>query len=266
LSRNRSKAIADELLTKLQGYRAALGAQDAILKDAGPNGPVSGTGVAPIRTVFNQIEATFPGLVPQLHFHGRAGAIRSQVALACSRIEEKIQALNRSEDQVVERSNKLPIDLAIEGPRSSAITASREGDRIFIAHGRSLIWRELKDFLVERLGLSCDEFNEESAAGLATTNRLQNMLDDAQFAFLVMTAEDTHADGSSHARENVIHETGLFQGRLGFNRAIILLEKGCAEFSNIHGLTHISFPKGNIRAAFEEIRQVLEREGIRQAS
>jgi predicted nucleotide-binding protein len=50
-------------------------------------------------------------------------------------------------------------------------------------------------------------------------------------------------DGKLHARLNVIHEAGLFQGRLGFNKAIILLEEGCEEFSNIHGLGHIPFPK-----------------------
>ena len=87
-----------------------------------------------------------------------------------------------------------------------------------------------------------------------TTDRLAQMLDEATFAFLVMTAEDTHADDSAHARENVIHEAGLFQGRLGFERAIILLEEGCAQFSNIHGLAHISFPKGNLEPAFERIR------------
>jgi predicted nucleotide-binding protein len=35
---------------------------------------------------------------------------------------------------------------------------------------------------------------------------------------------------------NVVHEAGLFQGRLGFTRAIIMLEEGCEEFSNIEGL------------------------------
>jgi len=56
--------------------------------------------------------------------------------------------------------------------------------------------------------------------------------------------------------------SGLFQGRLGFTKAIVLLEDGCEEFSNIHGLGQILFPKGNIKAACEEIRQVLEREGV----
>jgi predicted nucleotide-binding protein len=88
------------------------------------------------------------------------------------------------------------------------------------------------------------------------------MLDQACMAFLVMTAEDEQTDGTLHARENVIHEAGLFQGKLGFERAIILLEEGCQEFSNIHGLGQIRFPKGNIKAAFEDIREVLKREGI----
>jgi hypothetical protein len=60
----------------------------------------------------------------------------------------------------------------------------------------------------------------------------------------------------------VIHETGLFQGRLGFKRAIILLEDGCAKFSNIDGLTYIRFPKDSLKPAYEEIRRVLEREGL----
>jgi predicted nucleotide-binding protein len=88
------------------------------------------------------------------------------------------------------------------------------------------------------------------------------MLKKASFAFLVRTSEDVHSDGSRHARENVIHEAGLFQGALGFERAILLLEEGCSEFSNIQGLTHISFPKGRLDATFEQIRLVLEREQL----
>ena len=99
-------------------------------------------------------------------------------------------------------------------------------------------------------------------AGITNVARLSEMLDAAGIAFLIMTAEDEQMDGKVHARMNVVHEAGLFQGRLGFTRAIVLLEDGCEEFSNIHGLGQIRFPKGNIRAAFEEVRQVLEREGL----
>ena len=138
----------------------------------------------------------------------------------------------------------------------------QEGQKVFIGHGRSKDWMELDVFLRKRLQLDPDEFNREPVAGLSTKERLEAMLDDAGFAFLVMTAEDGHPDGTAHARENVIHEAGLFQGRLGFERAIILLEDGCAEFSNIHGINHIKFPKGRLKAVSEDIRRVLEREGV----
>ena len=146
--------------------------------------------------------------------------------------------------------------------RSALASPSAPSHSIFIGHGRSSVWRELKDFLADRLALPWDEFNRDSVAGIATTERLVQMLDNASFAFLVMTAEDEHADATVHARANVIHEVGLFQGRLGMRKAIVLLEEGCNEFSNIHGLSHIPFARGRVSSAFEEIRRVLEREHI----
>lgn len=138
--------------------------------------------------------------------------------------------------------------------------------RIFIGHGRSEAWVELRNYLSKDLGLLVEEFNQESTAGVATTERLKEMLNRSRFAFLVMTAEDAHADERMHARENVVHEIGLFQGRLGFEKAIILKEAGVAEFSNIHGLTYIGFPASKLLAAKKEIRRVLEREGIIRSS
>lgn len=151
--------------------------------------------------------------------------------------------------------------LAVTAAAETAL-GSQSGKRVFIGHGRSPLWRELKDFLVDRLHLPVEEFNREAVAGTTTSQRLHEMLANASFAFLVMTAENEHADATVHARENVVHEIGLFQGRLGTRKAIILREEGCAEFSNIHGLTYIPFPRGNVSAAYEEIRRVLEREQI----
>ena len=140
------------------------------------------------------------------------------------------------------------------------------GTNVFIGHGRSPIWRELKDFIEDRLHLPVDEFNRVPVAGVTNIARLSEMMDAAAIAFLVMTGEDEQLDNQLHARMNVVHEAGLFQGRLGFNRAIVLLEEGCDEFSNIAGLGQIRFSRGNIRAAYEEIREVLEREGVLDAA
>lgn len=166
------------------------------------------------------------------------------------------QAVRSLEEEIQDKEEPS----AQPGQEVSSVSREAKG-QIFIGHGRSLVWHQLKSFLSERLHLPCNEFNAEAVAGRTTTER-QQLLDEATFAFLVMTAEDTHADNSTHPRENVIHEAGLFQGRLGFERAIILLEEGCAQFSNIHGLTYIGFPNGNLEPAFEKIRQVLEREQV----
>ena len=136
------------------------------------------------------------------------------------------------------------------------------GSKVFIGHGRSLVWREFKGFIEERLGLPTNEFNSVSVAGFSTKERLSEMLDEASIAFLIMTAEDEQPDGKNRARENVVHEVGLFQGRLGFERAIVILEEGCEEFSNITGLGQIRFPKSSINSAFEEVRRVCEREEL----
>ncbi|MBD3649099.1 MAG: nucleotide-binding protein [Pseudomonadales bacterium] len=150
----------------------------------------------------------------------------------------------------------------IEQADIDALSNSRTEKRVFIGHGQSPLWRELKDFISDRLGLSWDEFNREAVAGFTTFERISEMLDEASFAFLIMTAEDQHQDATTHARQNVVHEVGLFQGRLGPKRAIILLEEGCSEFSNIVGLSQVRFPEGRISAIFEDVRRVLEREGI----
>lgn len=150
----------------------------------------------------------------------------------------------------------------VENAVKKEITSERIGTNVFIGHGRSKVWKELKDFIQDRLHLPYDEFNRVPVAGFSNIARLSEMLDSAAVAFIVLTAEDEQADGKLHARMNVIHEAGLFQGRLGFEKAILLLEEGCEEFSNVQGLGQIRFPAGDISSKFEDIRQVLEREEL----
>ena len=73
------------------------------------------------------------------------------------------------------------------------------------------------------------------------------MPDQADLAFLILTAEDPPATGEFNPRMNVVHQAGLLQGKLGFRKAILFLEEGCQEFSNVRGLTHIPFPKGKMK-------------------
>ena len=132
--------------------------------------------------------------------------------------------------------------------------------RAFIGHGRSPQWRDLKDHLSEKHGFKVEAYEIGAQGGLTMKEVLEEMLTSSSIALLVMTGEDEDAKGELHARENVIHETGLFQGRLGFRRAIVLFEEGTTEFSNIHGIQQIRFAKDSIRETFGEVLATIRRE------
>lgn len=134
--------------------------------------------------------------------------------------------------------------------------------KIFIGHGRSEAWRRLADYLENHLGMEVVEFNREPMAGRTIKERLEEMLTMVSFAVLVMTGEDETAIGTIRPRSNVIHETGLFQGKLGFSKAIILREEGCEDFSNIDGLIWLGFAKGRIEQTFVDLERALLRENI----
>ena len=131
---------------------------------------------------------------------------------------------------------------------------------IFIGHGRSLLWRELKDHLQDQHNQDVIAYEVGARAGHAIRDILQDMLAKSSFAILVMTGEDETKNDEFQPRMNVVHELGLFQGRLGFSRAIVLLEEGTRHFSNIYGVEQIRFSKGNIKETFGDVLATLFRE------
>lgn len=133
---------------------------------------------------------------------------------------------------------------------------------VFIGHGRSVLWARLQLFLEKDLGLETVSYESESRAGETIVPVLEKMLGQATFAVLVLTAEDETAAGLRRARQNVIHEAGLFQGRLGFRRAILLRQEGIEDFTNVAGLQYISFAGDHIEQTFWELQRVLKREGL----
>lgn len=118
----------------------------------------------------------------------------------------------------------------------------------------------MKDHLHEKHGYDVEAYEVGARAGHTIRDILDDMLTKSSIAILVMTGEDKAEDGQLRARQNVIHELGLFQGRIGFSRAVILLEEGTEEFSNIHGINQIRFSKNNIKETFGEVLATLRRE------
>ena len=131
---------------------------------------------------------------------------------------------------------------------------------IFLGHGKSSLWRELKDHLQDKHNYKIEAYEVGARAGHTIRDILEEMLGKSSIAFIVMTAEDKDSDGVFHARENVIHELGLFQGKLGFHKAIAIVEEGTHEFSNINGIQQLRFTKGNIKEIFGDVIATLKRE------
>ena len=114
--------------------------------------------------------------------------------------------------------------------------------------------------LSDELHLSVEVWESDSRAGRHNVEVLKGFLSACGFAVLVVTGDDTAHDGVVRARQNVIHEIGLFQGRIGFERVALLEQEGLEGFSNIDGLQRIPFQGIKIEQCFYELDRMLRRE------
>ncbi|WP_052266116.1 TIR domain-containing protein [Pedobacter kyungheensis] len=146
--------------------------------------------------------------------------------------------------------------------KAKPLNQSKVRGKIFIGHGRSKLWARLKLFLQHDHNLTTLIFEDESRTGETIVDVLTQFLEHSSFAILIMTAEDETAGGTIRARQNVIHEAGLFQGRLGFENVIILKQNQVEEFSNIAGLQYIPFDGDNIEQTFYELQRTLKKVGL----
>ena len=133
---------------------------------------------------------------------------------------------------------------------------------ICIGHGKSAVWKDLRNFIHDVLQIESGEFNRVPVAGLTNTARLAELLRLSAFAVLVLTREEEESEGITRAMMTVLHHAGLFQGRLGLGRAVVLLEDGCADLGSIDGLAQMRFPAGNVAAVFDDLRTLLEQEKL----
>lgn len=145
-------------------------------------------------------------------------------------------------------------------PKAKSISSG--GGKVFIGHGRNKLWARVQLFLQDDLKLETVSFESESRTSETIVNILEQFLNEASFAILIMTAEDETSEGKIRARQNVIHEAGLFQGRLGFEKVVILKQSETEDFSNLAGLQYIPFTGENIEQCFYELQRKLKKSGM----
>ena len=172
-----------------------------------------------------------------------------------------VAGLSRPEIETVFEVFEQHVDEASESVQTHSDTPNSKPS-IFIGHGRSIQWRDLKDHLQDLHGYDVQAYEIGARAGHAIRDILDEMVRNSSFAILVMTGEDETIDHELLPRLNVVHELGLFQGSLGFSRAIMLLEEGTKEFSNMKGIEQIRFSKDNIRETFGDVLATIGREFV----
>lgn len=132
------------------------------------------------------------------------------------------------------------------------IRNSSEKPVVFIGHGRNGQWQRLKSHLQDKHGIETVAYETGARSGHTIRDILDSMANESSFALLVLTGEDK-TDTGLRARQNVIHECGLFQGRLGFDRAIMLVEQGVELASNFDGIQQLRFKRGRISEVFGDV-------------
>lgn len=133
---------------------------------------------------------------------------------------------------------------------------------VFIAHGGSPEWVAAKLFIEERLKIPAYSFESSSWGGHQVTEALTDCLDRCSFAICVLTAEDLTDDGRRLARQNVVHEVGLFQGRYGFDRVLMLVEDGCDFVPAVAEPYALRFPRHAVQHTFYQLEATLAGKGL----
>jgi predicted nucleotide-binding protein len=151
-------------------------------------------------------------------------------------------------------------------PKEEEVTVEEnQTKRVFISHGRSPDWREVQSYIEKDLSIETLELAQQPNRGRTVLQKLDDESEKCSFAVVVMTGDDQVGTGAPRARENVLHEIGFFQGKLGLENVCLLHEEGTNIPSNIHGLVYIPFPKGLVSAGFgvlaRELKTAFSRQG-----
>ncbi len=130
--------------------------------------------------------------------------------------------------------------------------------KVFITHGHNENAKlKIKDYVRTRLNHEPVILGEQPGRqGLTIIEALERFSVGCGFAVILLTGDDTTTDGGQRARQNVVHEAGYFQGRLGRSKVVLLVQRGIEIPSNLSGLFYLEFTN-DVKEVFEDLRQIL---------
>ena len=182
---------------------------------------------------------------------GRFSEFQARVVTSLSQTSITVTA--RLED--LESAMPAVAALLDEHVDANKLEASRQLFRVFIGHGGDRQWEAVRKVVETHYDVSA--FETHDRLGQQAFEVVENMISEASVAIIVMTATDERADGKRTARQNVVHELGFAQGRLGARKTIIVVEQGTELFSNIESIQQIRFTPGEIHTVEDQVLAAL---------
>jgi Predicted nucleotide-binding protein containing TIR-like domain len=154
------------------------------------------------------------------------------------------------DSQITASAEYFRILSAIEGSRG---LSGRWKDKIFVSHGTNLAWTKVQNYLEKFLSRKTIELAQNPSLGRTVITKLSDYADQCSHAVIIMTGDDALKKGGRRVRENVMHEIGYFQGRLGHERVILVREEGVSIPSNLGGVVYLQFKRGRISSVFKDL-------------
>jgi sugar/nucleoside kinase (ribokinase family) len=133
---------------------------------------------------------------------------------------------------------------------------------IFVSHGKNPEWFAVQRFVEDRFAAPVYSFESAPWGGRELSEALSKNLERCSLSVCVLTAEDFTGDGRKFARQNVIHEVGLFQGQHGFDRVVLLVEEGCDFIPEAAAPYTLYFPHNQIHQTFYQLAETIRSHGF----
>lgn len=125
---------------------------------------------------------------------------------------------------------------------------------IFLAHGKNDAWREVADYIEQKLAHEAVPYAGSLEPGRADISRLETLTEECAFAIIMLTADEDNL----RTRAKVLHEIGFCQGTFGRENVLVMKEEGAEEFAEFGGVIYVPFSSGNIKAAFQRIQAEID--------
>lgn len=213
-----------------------------------------GSDVEPLFPRYTQLTKDIKSIIPELYSDLPDLEIPKNVGMSMSNgplyKQEDICPLAKNLDYILEvRANSRIGEKEIEKDKK---------EMIFISHGQSKEWYKVQAHVEKDLHFKTIELAQQPNLGRTVLQKLDEESNKCCIAIIVMTGDDKIDEGEIRARENVLHEIGFFQGKMGFDKLILLHEESVSIPSNIHGLVYISFPKDTVEVTFGALSRELK--------